>query len=95
MMGSPYAGGNPYMQGFNPLMNPFLGVARPMGGFDPMAAWYMAHYGQQVGAVPPQMMFAAAPFGGFYPQVGCLNPDLSHAQLCWVVGLTQDHPTFS
>ena len=34
---------NPYMTGFSPVMNPFLAMGR--GPFDPLMAWYMAHYG--------------------------------------------------
>jgi len=35
---------NPYMPGLvNPAMNPFLAMGR--GPFDPLMAWYMAHYG--------------------------------------------------
>lgn len=34
---------NPYMTGFSPVVNPFLAMGR--GPFDPLMAWYMAHYG--------------------------------------------------
>ncbi len=41
---------NPYMPGLvNPAMNPFLAMGR--GPFDPLMAWYMAHYGT-TGLVP-------------------------------------------
>ena len=42
--GFPAAAVNPYMAGFGPAaMNPFLAMGR--GPFDPLMAWYMAHYG--------------------------------------------------
>ena len=73
-----YGGVPPFMPGFDPMMNPFMGMGRPMGVVDPIAAWYLAHYGQQPamgGAALGGAAFGAAPFAGYnMPQV----PDAQH-----------------
>lgn len=66
---SGFVGGGPFPAGMYPLMHPYGAAVRPAAAFDPIAAWYMAHYGTPEGSTGMPFGGAGLPFNGFYPQV--------------------------
>ena len=86
-----YPAANPYMAGFSPVMNPFLALGR--GPFDPLMAWYMAHYGT-TGLMPDmgfpvvsgQVLFRISQAEAFANRSLCLAkypPDNEILKLAW------------
>lgn len=67
-----YEGGSSYLQNFNPLLNAFIGTERP-ASFDPIAAWYMAHYGTTVNPVGLPFAGIGIPLNGHFQQVTFQN----------------------
>lgn len=61
-----FAGGNPFLPG----LSPYGAAGRPAAAFDPIAAWYMAHYGTPGETTGLSFGGAGLPFSGFFAQVG-------------------------